>query len=534
MAVKTEVQEFGDTTSMHGVPRIINARTKLSRCFWATVCLATFVMVCVQIVIIFQRYYSFPKKVTVEVVHEPVKFPSISICNMRCLDSYVLNKINQLFIHDQAAVNNVNKSKNLFVQKYFEYIAKLQPLVNKYGDDYPQLFREMFSKNSFTSSISDMVISTGAVPLHQFVLNSYLGDHLINSSRDFQSFLNVNYFSCFTYSPPDGVHKVMAEGKENGWASTLFSGNGMVDKNNETRVLPGLKFSHKTLSRTEGVRVIIHPRGSLALPSSEGYDVPPGFAGSFGIRSQRIKRIGKPHGNCSDKGYAYRELYCQKQCLQQYIIDQCNCADVSLPPPNPKVDYCQDISNIPESCTHDISEECLEAAKEHYIRVKCVERNNEAMLTHPEVMEACECFPPCDEQVYDVSYSLAKWPASGLEGDETYLEIMGSEAFPQSFDSNNPEYLDMVHQYFTGDREKVLADFVRLNVYLANSNVLVTQEQPDYTTTQLMSDIGGQLGLWVGISVITVTEVLVFLVSLCRPLLPQHCRQARHKPVQTN
>ncbi len=52
-----------------------------------------------------------------------------------------------------------------------------------------------------------------------------------------------------------------------------------------------------------------------------------------------------------------------------------------------------------------------------------------------------------------------------------------------------------------------MKDFARLNVYIADSNVIITQEMQDYTSTQLVSDIGGQLGLWVGISIITLAEV---------------------------
>ena len=57
------------------------------------------------------------------------------------------------------------------------------------------------------------------------------------------------------------------------------------------------------------------------------------------------------------------------------------------------------------------------------------------------------------------------------------------------------------------NRRAALRDFARLNVYIADSNVLQTEEQKDYTTTQLLADIGGQLGLWVGVSVITLAEV---------------------------
>ncbi len=46
-------------------------------------------------------------------------------------------------------------------------------------------------------------------------------------------------------------------------------------------------------------------------------------------------------------------------------------------------------------------------------------------------------------------------------------------------------------EYFNeNDREKTMKDFARLNVYIADSNVVKTQETEDYPTNQLVSDIG--------------------------------------------
>lgn len=37
---------------------------------------------------------------------------------------------------------------------------------------------------------------------------------------------------------------------------------------------------------------------------------------------------------------------------------------------------------------------------------------------------------------------------------------------------------------------------------------------PEYTVYQLLSDIGGQLGLWIGMSIITLTEILNLVFNL--------------------
>ena len=56
-------QEFADGTSMHGVPRIINARSIPARFFWSIICMGAFGMFLWQCGILLGRYYSYPKKV---------------------------------------------------------------------------------------------------------------------------------------------------------------------------------------------------------------------------------------------------------------------------------------------------------------------------------------------------------------------------------------------------------------------------------------------------------------------------------------
>ena len=124
---------------------------------------------------------------------------------------------------------------------------------------------------------------------------------------------------------------------------------------------------------------------------------------------------------------------------------------------------------------------------------------------------------PYFQVTYDVSYSLSKWPASGYEGDAAYMDVFYIQNFTQRF--KDEEKFQEVSRYFNDSlRDQTMRDFARLNVYVADSNVIKTTESPDYNTNQLVSDIGGQLGLWVGISVITLTEVLELVCDIARYL----------------
>ena len=54
----------------------------------------------------------------------------------------------------------------------------------------------------------------------------------------------------------------------------------------------------------------------------------------------------------------------------------------------------------------------------------------------------------------------------------------------------------------------VSANFVRLNIYLRNDEILFREQQATYPLSKLFSDIGGTLGLWVGLSLLTFVELI--------------------------
>ena len=458
-----------------------------------------------------------------------VPFPSISMCNMRNLDVYILNTLNQKFIDDHLPINHINTSSHPFVREYMKTTAKYGPLWYAYQKEYPLVFRHIFSRTTFAANIDQDIVKQAAVQLDEFIVNCYFGTHKCNNTEDFQWFFDPYYFNCYTYNAPssEGKH-ALSEGIENGWTSIVFSGSGMLMKNDEIRILPGLHEYKSAVSASEGVRVVIHPPGTQPFPFTEGFDVPPGFSASFGIRPRRINRIGLPHGNCSESnplgdeqgGIRYRTMACQKMCLQRYIVEECQCKDNALPdfPGIPSDTKACRNNDLPDICMFNATEECLDTFLSLYDRMECMNNCKDFITRNSSVISACGCNPPCNEVSYDVSYSLSKWPATGYEGDSAFFDVFYLENFWERF-NGTPKY-DAMKEYFSEiNRNESMKDFARLNAYIADSNVIITQEREDYSSTQLVSDIGGQLGLWVGISIITLAEVLELICDICRFLL---------------
>lgn len=57
-------------------------------------------------------------------------------------------------------------------------------------------------------------------------------------------------------------------------------------------------------------------------------------------------------------------------------------------------------------------------------------------------------------------------------------------------------------------------NLLRLNVYLEDLSVVEYRQLPAYGLADLFADIGGTLGLWMGISVLTIMELMELIIRL--------------------
>lgn len=62
------LRQFADDTSIQGVPRILQAQSCVRRVVWSLVVMVNVVMFSAQFTQLLSRYFSYPKKVTIEVV----------------------------------------------------------------------------------------------------------------------------------------------------------------------------------------------------------------------------------------------------------------------------------------------------------------------------------------------------------------------------------------------------------------------------------------------------------------------------------
>ncbi|MFH4982421.1 hypothetical protein AB6A40_009130 [Gnathostoma spinigerum] len=243
---------------------------------------------------------------------------------------------------------------------------------------------------------------------------------------------------------------------------------------------------YMSTSEAVGVRVAIHDPAVYPFPDIFGYSAPVGFATSFGLKKKVIHRLPAPYGECEAekvkneesyiyKGYHYSSEGCRRSCFQNALLERCGCGDPRFPLPN-NTKHCSAFDPVARSC---LERTIVSIGDFHHMSEKQL---------------SCRCLQPCENDDYGVTFSTAKWPSGATDlGDCEGMNTQECE------------------EYYSKHAAMVEVFFEQLNYELL-------MESEAYGLVNLLADIGGHLGLWMGFSVITIIEwvVLFFdLITLC-------------------
>ncbi|XP_070570506.1 low-density lipoprotein receptor-related protein 2-like isoform X2 [Ptychodera flava] len=292
------------------------------------------------------------------------------------------------------------------------------------------------------------------------------------NSRDFSVFANSKYGNCFTFNHVLNGTKVRVSrraGANNGLKLTLFT------QQDEYISIFG---------QSSGVRVTLHPHSNQPFPEDDGITIQPGTVTSVALKEGLIKRLEPPYGECSEghsadfnfsssEGWAYTQVSCQHSCVRRHMLELCGCIDTHT------------------ATYSDDGPKCMIQNKKQEI---C--RQLMYYLHHRNKLP-CECRTPCLETWYGKTISQSYWPST------KYLNSL-----LRVLHSLNNETKKITNS------ELARRNLARLEIYFEELNYESVEEKPAYIFENLIGDIGGSLGLYIGLSLITVAEFLEFLCDL--------------------
>ncbi|KAH7701973.1 Protein ASIC-2 [Aphelenchoides avenae] len=272
----------------------------------------------------------------------------------------------------------------------------------------------------------------------------------------------------------------------------------------------GNRFALPT-TKTAGVRIGVSYADQYMSMVSFGTDCPLGTETMVSMEMSRIERLKKPYGECVDSvpatnnfysGFNYTLINCLRSCIQQRIIDNCGCGDPRYARPK----------GINE-CTVD--------------KLGCIRRFKKANAQTEgsgnfSSINDCGCKPSCQESMINVATSFAKFPS------DSYRVLSGPEA-SQDYACGNADSV------FGSDTQRCIKWYQQnsavLNVWYDGLDYEKNTEEVSYSVSysnvglndncvplqigDVANDLGGQTGLWLGISIISIVETIFLLIVSC-------------------
>eukprot|EP00062_Callorhinchus_milii_P019925 gi/632974997/ref/XP_007903982.1/ PREDICTED: amiloride-sensitive sodium channel subunit gamma [Callorhinchus milii] len=291
-----------------------------------------------------------------------------------------------------------------------------------------------------------------------------LYDGLPCDSRNFSLHQHPLHGNCFTFNGGENGRVLITRtgGSQNGLKVTLHL--------DEDEYNPYLVTS-------TGAKIVVHDQSEHPFVEDLGIAIPAGMETSIGLDLTESHKLGGPYSDCIEdlpEDNLYNKSYslqmCLHSCFQKEMVQTCGCGHYEKPLP-PGAQYC-DYNRFPGWIY------CYYRLRDRFHR--------EQLVCQELCRQACHC------KEWTLMTSVAQWPAQSAE--DWVLRLLSWERGRD------------------GNKTLSTSELASLDIYYADLSVRNITEKPANTMVTLLSNFGGQLGLWMSCSVICVIEIVEVLL----------------------
>lgn len=483
---------FLNNTTIHGL-KYLARQSYLSRFMFFLIC-GSVVSFCVwQVTRTVDAYLEFPTTLKkISEVNEKLKFPAITICSDNSYNRFKVGQRPELYQSAYMATFPVDKRSSVADMLCYEKRAQHLTATSGstlYPAEYPNFLT--FIKDVFIHSLNSVVsceVKRNPVNCSDWFFNKFTDNGFcftLNQAEEvindypYKNSVNATYFG---NTIPDGI-TIKTGGANEGIAIIL--------KDNQTEhCIPAGK-------EVAGFLAFVHDREVEPLLNMKHLvDLPLGFNTDIGIGLKRVVRNTKtwPTQTCVDEYplefYPTAKYYAadnwKKDCMARKTWDKCRCITAYVPP---KAGIILNISDTLGEvlCGINMSVQiCSWRLELQAVQKKhCSNRQNLPV--------------PCLETKYTMSISSSKYPS-----------VKNFEKLKRDLKVNSK----MSYKEF---RET----FLRVNFYIASKTTDMVQIDPGVSWVGLMNQMGGAVGMSLGISILSFWEIFSWLILQIAALFQQ-------------
>ena len=455
-----KIKSLLEGSTSHGIPNLMRTNRISIKILWALCFLASVSFCSYMVFKIVADFLNYETVSKIERITEiESKFPTISFCNVNPFTTSESEQLLLSFVPANVSLNDLD-----FRTKYgLIVLANRDAQVNSFNPEFGDANRKKLGYN-----LSKILISC-------------VFDDEPCSADDFEWYYDLSFGNCYRFNSgrsqkgrPIEQKKTKKPGPKDGLLIQLFN---IPSQNKISSVL------------SEGLVLFIHNQ-SISPSASMGVNVDPSKQTDISIQRTFIQKEPYPYSDCIDLNNfnsdyykfliglnrTYRQQDCFDLCLQKKIIDLCDCYDLSFP--------------MVSNSTPCLSLEQFNCTRFAYVKFKSSKINEECLAL---------CPLECESINYDLLISsTASLSKQGYDSIEKLID-----RFTSGFSQNKLTY------------DEVRQRFIVLNVYYADLSYVRISETPKTSFFDLLSNLGGTLGLYIGISFLSLVELVeIFLETI--------------------
>ncbi|XP_020647763.3 acid-sensing ion channel 4 isoform X1 [Pogona vitticeps] len=284
----------------------------------------------------------------------------------------------------------------------------------------------------------------------------------------------TRYGKCYTFNGDRNKPRVTRQ-------SGMGNGLELMLDIQQEEYLPIWRETNET-SFEAGIRVQIHSQDEPPYIHQLGFGVSPGFQTFVSCQEQRLTYLPQPWGSCRASvkgeqvlpGYdSYSIAACRLQCEKEAVVRNCQCRMVHMP-------------GNETICSPNVYIECADHTLDAAVE---------------DSQERCVCPTPCNMTRYGKEISMVRIPN---KGSARYLA-----------------------RKYNRNETYIRENFLVLDIFFEALNYESIEQKKAYNLAGLLGDIGGQMGLFIGASVLTVLEILDYIYEVIRDKVAHGLRRTK-------
>ncbi|CAF0987730.1 unnamed protein product [Rotaria sp. Silwood1] len=462
------VREFCLITSIHGLPGAARSTNILNFIFWSLsfICFMGFLVYFVVTAI--QAYFQYPTKIDVTYERQyPQYFPAVSICNASPIryDTFIGAFLNYTYPNNTNNITTISSNDSSNVFNFLIDATNKNQLLDSY----------FFSLTSMLYSCT-----FNSVPC---------------SAADFISFTSPTYGQCYTIN-----------------AKLKNSTNSNIRYTNENGGIGVLQLglyvhSHEYLPYVnDGARavIIVHDNTQVPTIDTSGIFLAPGRKHKLGYKKKVTSFLSSPYTDCTSSvsdsmkvalesyngaDYMYSENLCYEICQQTYVYQQCGCVSPFLWNSRSVILPGTDTIIVAPLC--NMSNLCFSTA------------TNTLLTSNSQIATYCsDCSQQCLLTNFIIEISSLKTP---LQWQMNYIK---------AFVENST--VSLASNWSTAWREYIYDNYLSVVVALETITIENNTQTSVLGVVDIISNIGGQCGLWIGISFLSIFELIEMIYILIK------------------